>query len=60
MQLWVIAALPFGMLVGLNQLWPGYFTPLQTSVTGYIITFLCGTCWVSALIVARKVLSVDI
>ena len=60
MQLWVIAALPFGMLVGLNQVWPGYFTPLQTSVTGYIITFLCGSCWVAALIVARKVLSVDI
>jgi tight adherence protein B len=60
MQLWVIAALPFGLLVGLNQLWPGYFTPLQTTFVGYIITFLCGSCWVGALVVARKVLAVDI
>lgn len=60
MQLWVIAALPFALLVGLNQLWPGYFTPLQTTFVGYIITFLCGSCWVAALVVARKVLAVDI
>jgi tight adherence protein B len=60
MQLWVIAALPFGMLVGLNQLWPGYFVPLQTSITGYVITFMCAVCWVSSLVLARKVLAVDI
>jgi tight adherence protein B len=60
MQLWVIAALPFALLVGLNQLWPGYFAPLQTTFVGYIITFMCGSCWVSALVVARKVLAVDI
>jgi tight adherence protein B len=60
MQLWVIAALPFAMLVGLNQLWPGYFIPLQTTFTGYLIVFGCVSCWVAALVVARKVLAVDI
>ncbi len=60
MQLWVIAALPLALLIGLNQLWPGYFTPLQTTFVGYIITFMCASCWVSALVVARKVLAVDI
>jgi tight adherence protein B len=60
MQLWVIAAMPFGLLIGLNQLWPGYFQPLQTTFFGYVLVFLCASCWVAALVIARKVLAVDI
>lgn len=60
MQLWVIAAMPFALLVGLNALWPGYFEPLTTNVFGYIIMLACTTCWVASLVVARKVLSVDL
>ena len=60
MQLWVIAMMPFGLLVGLNALWPGYFVPLTTSIVGYMICTACATCWVAALVLARKVLAVDI
>lgn len=60
LQLWVIALMPFGLLVGLNALWPGYFNPLTTSFTGYIIVTGCTICWVAAIVLARKVLNVDI
>ena len=36
-QLWVIALMPFGLLLGLNVLWPGYFDPLTKSLVGYLI-----------------------
>jgi tight adherence protein B len=60
MQLWVIALMPFGLLVGLNQLWPGYFDPLTKTFMGYIISTLCVIAWAAAIVLARKVLAVDI
>lgn len=59
-QLWVIALIPFGMFVGLNQIFPGYFIPLTESVFGYVIIGGCTACWVTAIVLARKVLAVDI
>jgi tight adherence protein B len=59
-QLWVIALMPFGLLLGLNVLWPGYFEPLTKSLTGYIIIIACTSCWVASIVLARKVLNVDI
>jgi tight adherence protein B len=60
MQLWVIALMPFGLLVGLNVMWPGYFEPMTQSIIGYVIIAVCSGCWVTALILARKVLAVDV
>lgn len=59
-QLWVIALMPFGLLMGLNALWPGYFDPLTKSLVGYIIIIACTSCWVASIVLARKVLNVDI
>ena len=59
-QLWVIALLPFGMLVGLNVMFPGYFIPLTGSIIGYLLIAGCTTCWVTSIILARKILNVDI
>lgn len=59
-QLWVIALMPFGLLVGLNSLWPGYFEPLTTTFFGYIIIIACTSLWVASIVLARKVLNVDI
>jgi tight adherence protein B len=59
-QLWVIALLPFGMLVGLNVMFPGYFIPLTTSIIGYLLIAGCTACWVTSIILARKILNVDI
>jgi tight adherence protein B len=60
MQLWVIGVLPALLLVGLNVIWPGYFDPLQESAKGYAIIFISVVCWVAALVLARKVLAVDL
>lgn len=60
MQLWVLGALPAALFFALNYTWPGYFIPMTKSLTGYLVLFFCGGMWVSALVLARKVLSVDI
>jgi tight adherence protein B len=60
MQLWVLGCLPAALVWGLGQLWKGYFNVLTQSVTGYVIIFACGAMWVSALVLARKILNVDI
>jgi len=59
-QMWVMAAFPFLMIVALDQVSEGYFAPLEASVIGYIIAFFAGAFWLASLLVARKVLSVDI
>ncbi len=59
-QLWVLAIFPFAICGAFNWVQPGYFDPLQKSLAGYIVIALAMTCWVSSLLVARKVLTVDI
>jgi tight adherence protein B len=59
-QMWVMAAFPFVMILALDAVSPGYFAPLEASVIGYIIAFIAGGFWLASLLVARKVLSVDI
>ncbi len=59
-QLWVLAAFPFVICAGFNSLQPGYFDVLQKSFVGYIIISLATFFWITSLLVARKVLSVDI
>jgi tight adherence protein B len=60
MQMWVIGALPAVVLVALSALWPGYFNPLTESFAGYTIIAAVSLCWVLSLVLARKVLTVDI
>jgi tight adherence protein B len=60
MQMWVIAVMPLFFLVALNNIWPGYFNPLTQSITGYVLIIFVTSCWVGSLLVARKVLQVDI
>jgi tight adherence protein B len=60
MQLWVIGAMPLVLAVALNFAFPGYTDLLTQSVTGYSISIAIAGCWVGALILARKVLSIDI
>lgn len=60
MQLWVIALLPFVLVVTLSMASPGFFDVLQHTVSGYFVVAIAAGCWVSALLWARKILSVDI
>ncbi len=59
-QMWVMAAFPFVMILALDMVSPGYFAPLEASIIGYVIAFFAGGFWLASLLVARKVLSVDI
>lgn len=60
MQLIVIAVMPFFLCLGLGYSSPGFFDPLQQTVSGYMLTAAAGGCWVGALLWARKILAVDI
>jgi tight adherence protein B len=60
MQLWVIGIMPFALLVLMNQVWPGYFAPLTASFTGYLISTGIVASWATSIILARKVLAVDL
>lgn len=60
MQLAFLAALPLALVVVLQFMWPGYFAPLTHSLTGYVIVMVCGMLWISAILIARKILDVDI
>jgi tight adherence protein B len=59
-QLWVLAVFPFGICGAFNAVQHGYFDILQQSFSGYIVITIACTLWISALLVARKVLTVDI
>jgi tight adherence protein B len=59
-QMWVLALFPFLMVLGLNSMKEGYFDPLTESVMGYGVAVLAAIFWIASLVVARKVLSVDI
>jgi tight adherence protein B len=58
-QLWVIGLMPFGLVYGLEALWPGYFAPLTSSIIGYVIMVVCAVFWLASIVLARKVLRVD-
>jgi tight adherence protein B len=59
MQLWVIGAMPLIFIIGFGVMWPGYFDPLTKSLAGYGVIAFVAVAWVSALVLARKVLAVD-
>lgn len=60
MQLWVIGFMPLALAFALNSAFPGYLNLLTGSVTGYIILITVACCWMGSLILARKVLNIDI
>ena len=60
MQLWVLAIFPFFLILAIAGVSPGYFDPLTSSVVGYALTFIASLFWISSLVVARKILAVDI
>ncbi len=59
-QLWVLAVFPFAICMGFNSVQPGYFDPLQKTFVGYLVLSVAVLFWISSLLLARKVLTVDI
>jgi tight adherence protein B len=59
-QLWVLALFPFVICYAFVSLDPMYFTPLQKSVVGTLVTSVAVVLWLASLMTARKILKVDI
>lgn len=59
-QLWVLALFPAGLVLAFSAFSEGYFDPLGDSATGITIIVVAVLLWVSSILVARKVLAVDV
>jgi len=57
-QLWVLTAFPFAIVALLGAASPGYFAPLRESAAGAVLALTAGLFWLSALVLARRVLRV--
>lgn len=60
MQLWVLACFPFILMFLINAVSPGYFSPLTESLVGYVLVVIASIFWIASLVVARKILAVDL
>ena len=59
-QLWVLAVFPVVLMLAFNAVKDGYFDPLTESITGYVVVAFALVFWISSLVVARRILDVDI
>ena len=59
-QLWVLGIFPFAICLALKLVDPDYFTPLQTTTIGGIVTTVAVLLWLTSLVTARKIMQVDI
>lgn len=59
-QLWVLGLFPVAICLALKLVDPDYFLPLQTSTIGSIVTSVALLLWLTSLLLARKIMQVDI
>jgi tight adherence protein B len=59
-QMWVLTVFPFVLMLGFNAARPGYFDCLSESVWGIVATIAAFACWGGSILVARRILAVDI
>lgn len=60
MQAFVLGAIPFALLAVLHQMDPTYLVPLFETTTGNVVLVIAVILWFSAIIMARRILTVDI
>lgn len=58
-QLWVLGSVPFGMVMLLETFSPGYFDPVGKSALGMVLAAVAATLWGAAIVVARRVLDIE-
>jgi tight adherence protein B len=56
----VLAVFPLALVFMFDWAKPGYFTPLTDSATGYFITVLAITMWISSVILTRRIMAVQL
>lgn len=59
-QTWVLAAFPLFLVFGFNTVSPGYFDVLSQDPTGMTLMTIAIVLWVTAIFVARRILSVEL
>jgi tight adherence protein B len=59
-QSFVIGAIPVPMVVGIHLLDNHFFDPLVATFSGNLVIMAAGLCWIGALLIAMKILAVDI
>lgn len=59
-QLMVLAVFPALILVAFDMTSPGYFDPLTTSAIGYAVIVIGTSLWIGAVVLARKILAVNL
>ncbi len=59
-QLLVLVVCPLFLVLALSIVQEGYFDPMQHSLGGQIAVGIAATLWLSSLLVARKILTVDV
>jgi len=60
MQLWVLALFPLGVGFAFNFAQPGYFDIMRDSLVGQMALGVSAVFWIASLLVARKILQVDV
>jgi tight adherence protein B len=60
MQVWVLAVFPLLLVLAMNAISPGTFDPLTESLTGFVLVALAVFFWAAGILVARRILAVDI
>lgn len=59
-QLSLLSIFPLLLVLAFSSVKSDYFDPLTESLTGYIVIAVAAMCWIASLVVARKIVSVDI
>jgi tight adherence protein B len=59
-QLWLLVTLPVAVIFLFDLVSDGYFAPLTQSAAGFTVIIAAFVLWVSSLVLARKVLAVDL
>jgi tight adherence protein B len=58
-QLWVLAIFPLFLMLGLGGLMPGYYDILAKSLTGYVLAAIAGVSWGGSIVIARRIMNLD-
>jgi tight adherence protein B len=59
-QLWVLALFPFAICMAFSALDPTYFDPLRQGATGTLVTSIALCFWCASILLARRIVRVDL
>ncbi len=59
-QAWVVSAIPVPLVLGISSIDPHFFDPLSRTFVGSVVILAATALWVTAILMARKILAVDV